>query len=345
MCIILRFFIIILLLAQAILSKYNTNIDYCYYTAGSYADEYQQVDPEKLRRWKRHPGNPVYRDKISGYEVASDSHVFIDTSNKLRMVYTGIYKDHPSVMLAEGSALDTWEKTGLIISGETHPEGESSGKETPFYFYNKYRKKHQIYYIAYEDEDPYYSYESEIFMAEADSIEGPYRIGSSPVVPKGKLAGEDVHMMTSPSILEFQGKLYMVFIAWNAPPVKTTMVWVMGTVSSDWGKTWSQVQKVDVPIGMEGQLTMGPDDMFYATSTREYKNTEAVFLSRSSSPFGPYDELHTEPILIKAGPPLETDEITAVQIFFRPVDKKVFIYYTGADYRKGYWVMAASADY
>jgi len=155
-------------------------------------------------------------------------------------------------------------------------------KETSFY-----RKaqsgKHQIYYIGYENEE---TYESQIFLAESDALDGEYQQNPKPVVPKGTIAGKSVYCMTSPSIVEHEGLLYMTFIGWNASPQKVSEIWLLGATSVDEGHTWSDFQIIDTPIGMEGQVTKHPDGRFVAVRTGDYQNDEALFYATSNHPLG-----------------------------------------------------------
>ncbi len=72
--------------------------------------------------------------------------------------------------------------------------------------------------------------------------------------------------MTSPSIVEDEGTLYMMYCAWNDFP----NLWIYGAISDD-GKTWELVGEVSVPSCMEGSLTKGPDGHFYTVAEFEGK--------------------------------------------------------------------------
>ena len=119
--------------------------------------------------------------------------------------------------------------------------------------------------------------------------------------------------MTSPSVVEHEGVLYMVFIGWNAKPNEVTEVWIIGAKSTDEGHNWSDFQLVDTKIGMEGQITKNLDGSYVAVRTGEYKDIEAIFYATANHPFGPWNE-DKEPILIQAGAPNEKDEIIGAQI-------------------------------
>ncbi|MEL6135715.1 MAG: hypothetical protein AAFR59_20340, partial [Bacteroidota bacterium] len=132
--------------------------------------------------WKRYDQNPVLRDTIPdvNYEVASDPHVFFDGSGKLRMIYSGDVGGNSSIKLASATSWDKWEKDIPLIF-EIGPSGLDIQKETSFYRKSK-TGKHQIYYIGYDDEE---TYQSQVYLAEADNLEGPYVQSEQPVVPVG----------------------------------------------------------------------------------------------------------------------------------------------------------------
>ncbi len=300
-------------------------------------------DPDNLSNgWIRFENNPVFRDTVLNvpydYEVASDAHVFFDDNSSLKMIYSGDVNEKISIKLASGSSWSNWAKVKPLLY-EANSAGSDIYKETSFYRKSS-TGKHQIYYIGYENEE---TYESQIFLAEADSLTGEYYQYPQPVIPKGTIAGKDVYCITSPSIMEHEGELYIVFIGWNAHPNEVTEVWIMGAKSSDEGHTWTDFQLVDTKIGMEGQVTKTPDGSFIAVRTGEHENEEAIFYAKANHPFGPWNE-DDEPILIQAGAPYEKDEIIAAQITFDANSGKQYLYYTGADYQKGYWIMLATMD-
>jgi len=163
---------------------------------------------------------------------------------------------------------------------------------------------------------------------------------NTPVVSKGTIAGKNVYCMTSPSVVEHQGTLYMTFIGWDNSPNNVTEVWVMGTISDDEGHTWSNFQIVDTRIGMEGQVTKVNNNNYIAVRTGDFENKEAIFYSTASHQFGPWTEKEN-PILVQASPPLEKDEIIAPHIFIEPGSGEDILFYTGADHSIGRWIMMA----
>lgn len=289
----------------------------------------------EFNQWNRE-AIPVLRDSIESenYQTASDAHVFMK-DNTLRMIYTGDENGKPAIKLAMANGIKEWSPSGTLL-GSVGPSGMDAHKETGFY-----RKasngKHQIYYIGYTDE---VTYDAQIFLAEADSLNGPYTQMKRPLVSKGTIAGKEVYCMTSPSVVEHQNALYMTFIGWDDSPANVTEVYIIGAISNDYGHTWSDFQIVDTRIGMEGQVTKVDEDQFIAVRTGGFEGKEAIYYATASHPFGPWNESE-HPILVQAGPPFESDEIIAPQIFIEPQSGDKLLFYTGADYAKGWWIMMA----
>jgi len=286
---------------------------------------------------------PVLRDDEvadeSEYEAASDGHVFFDADGALRMIYSGDIEGFAGPKLATGTDWDIWEREGAVMApaGEDDPDRY---KETPFYRVAS-DGTHQLFYIGYPEEE---EYQSQIYLATSDTLEGPYVRTGDPVVPRGEQDGKDVYLMTSPSVVEHEGELFMVYLAWNDSPRRVDTVWVMAATSSDDGYTWGDIREVEVPVGMEGQITKGPDGKFYATSMRGYERTEAIFLARADHPLGPYEDL-PDPLLVKEGRPWEIHEANAPQVAFDPETRTAYLFYVGASYLFGWWVMLAKTAY
>jgi len=292
-------------------------------------------DPD-LANWER-VGDPVYRDVIpgDGYQVASDGHVFTGPDGALRMIYSGDDSDVIAIKLAHGTDWDTWTPAGTLLglsTGHTSP----IAKETPYY-HHAANGEHQIYFIGYEDGE---TYQASVYLAVASDVDGPYRILPDPVIARGEMADRPVYLITSPSVVTHQGVDHMVFLGWDGFE-DVTAVWTFGATSTDHGRTWGDISQVDVPIGMEGQLTVAPDGTYVAARTGDAGAVEGLFLGCADHPFGPYASFET-PALVKAGGPFEVDEIIAPQITYDPQTGAPHLYYTGANHAQGWWMMRAA---
>lgn len=298
--------------------------------------------PEYDFEWIREANNPVYRDPQPdiNYEVASDPHVFYDETEQLWMIYTGDPEENPGsagIKLARGKSLIDWEQHASLLF-ETGPSNLDVNKETAFYRRSS-KGKHQIYYIGYPDGD---SYESQIYLAEADHIEGPYVQMDAPIVERGSIAGKNVEVITSPSIVQYDDTLYMYFLGWDSFK-NVSEVWTIEAISLDEGRSWTGFQEVDVPIGMEGQITQAPDGSFLAVATGVFEGKEAIYYATADHPSGPWKKEELPILVQREGDPFEVDEVIAPQILFEAGSQQQVLYYTGADYLKGWWVLMAKS--
>ena len=279
---------------------------------------------------------PILRDKIAAesYEVASDPHVFLTANNRLRMVYSGDSGGIISIKLARSDGWNRWQ-AGPVLVGPKQGSRKARNKETPFYRRAK-NGEHQIFFIGYADQT---TYRSQVFLAVADRLTGPYRVRRRPVIPIGRIGGQSVMTITSPGVVEHEGKLFMTFVAWDHFR-NVTRVWSMGAVSNDDGYTWKKIRKIKAPVTMEGQIAKTPDGQFLSVRNGEHRGSEAIFLGCAKHPFGPYHELKA-PIITKSGGKWDRDEITAPQITFDPKSGAAHLFYTGARSSKGWWVLHA----
>ncbi len=139
------------------------------------------IDFDSLQNWQRDNG-PVLQDEEfdSGYEVAADPHVFRTPTNAIKMVYTGPdpvlgSNGHATIKLASLDANGQWHPDTELLLGSASNDLDLN-KETSFYRLAD-SGKHQIYYIGYASGDVY---NSQIFMAQANQLEGPYTLSSEP---------------------------------------------------------------------------------------------------------------------------------------------------------------------
>ena len=318
----------------------------CFLLALLFPEDDTTDDPSgSATSWVRDPMNPILRDLIpeENYQVATDSHVFIDENGDLYMLYSGDVNGNAAIKVATGSTWNSWTLEKPLLS-EALPSGLDTNKETSFYrsFVNETGQRlHQIYYIGYADE---VTYESQIFLAESvDNLLGPYTVYEDPILSTGVLDGRNVPTITSMSVVEHDSLLYMTFMGWNAPPSSVTEIWQFGATSQDQGRSWENIQELDdISILTEGQITKRLDGTFVAvrTANNDEGEGEAIFYATADHPFGPWSE--PQLILSQAGPPFEKDEIIAAQITVDPESGDEYLYYTGADQSVGWWIMLAT---
>lgn len=290
--------------------------------------------PEK---WQRHDG-PVFRDKIMFglYEVASDAQVFVTQTGQRAMIYSGDDNDQQGIKLALGSSWTDWKEWGVLLGPSVQPNAIRS-KETPFY-HRVAPNDHRIYFIGYADET---TYESQIYMAQAPALTGPWEITPEPVIRRGMTAGRDVKVITSPSVIAQDDGLLMAWLGWDGFE-DVTEVWTFTATSDLDGKTWSDITQTHVPIGMEGQITRRPDGGYVSFATRETDSgVEGIFASCAETAQGPWTD-QPEPILMLANDGWEVDEIIAPAIVYDPQTEAPYLYYTAAEHSRGWRIMLAT---
>ncbi|MBS8228434.1 hypothetical protein DYI42_19590 [Vannielia litorea] len=286
--------------------------------------------------WVRHDG-PVYRDRLffGLYEAASDPHVFVADDGQLAMIYSGDDEAHSSIKLAFSRDWENWEEWGVLLGPSQQP-GAIAEKETAFYL-RASATDHRIYFIGYEDGATYHS---DIYLARAEALTGPWTIQPEPVIRRGPTGRHDVYLVTSPSVVAHEGGLVIAYLGWNGLE-DVTAVWSFTATASLEGVEWQGVAQTDVPIGMEGQITARPDGGFVAVATREAEDgREGVFAACADDPFGPWTSL-PEPLLTLAGDAWEVDEIIAPSITYDPETGAPYLFYTSAEHSKGWRVMLA----
>lgn len=85
-----------------------------------------------------------------------------------------------------------------------------------------------------------------------------------------------------------------------------------------------------------------PDGRFCAVRTGEYQGQDAILYATADHPQGPWVAQERPLIVKRDNDPLEINETIAPQITFDPVTGEPVLYYTGADYQRGWWIMMAN---
>lgn len=293
-----------------------------------------------LQNWTRHPRNPIF----AGNGFASDPHVWEEAPGSYLMLYTTDWDDRQAIGMAASVDLVNWTPiadaqypSGIVLRG-AGPGGLDSHLETAFY-----RKtddgKHQIFYIGYTDET---TYRAAIYKAEASSARGPYTREAEPIIAWSP-GGADATAMTSPTIAEHDGVLYMSYIGWETYP--DGPVHIIGATSSTDGRSWEKQGDLgwDDIFGVEAHTEKGPDGRFYRVGVvADAQGKDAIALGRAEHPFGPFTVL-PNPILTLGGPG-EGDSIMAPSLIFRPDSGTAYMLYTAVDTGGWPWVISLATS-
>lgn len=288
------------------------------------------VDFNALASWTRTPPSPLFGGSSGSF--AADPHVWANGINDYYMVYTSEFSGAQAISMARSTDLVTWTP---IVSPQYSSEhilrgaGPAAGQahqETAVY-YKTPGGQHQIYYIGYDSEA---TFQSQIYRATASSIEGPYTREATPVLSFGASGSYDDAAMTSPSIVEHQGVLYMCYVAWaDSPTGPSPTVINAGATSSDYGATWTKTGTISFSdiFGVEAHIEKGPDGKFYRVATETINSADALSIGVSAHPFGPYTK-HAG-VLVPGGVGVgEVDSITAPSLFFNRADRRAYMFYS-----------------
>lgn len=282
-----------------------------------------------LSTWTRASGNPIFGG-TSG-DFAADPHVWEESPGVYYMVYTTDFGGAQAIGMARSTNLLTWTPitspqygSQYVIRGNGPAAGQNN-QETAVHLKTA-SGQHQIYYIGYDNE---LVYAAQIYRATASSVEGPYTRESAPVIPFGAPGSYDDGAMTSPTIVEHEGKLYMVYIAWDDIPSGAPNVINAGAISTDDGVTWAKSGKLDWSgiFGVEAHIEKGPDGKFYRVGTETPAGSDVLSVGVASHPFGVYTKLAS--VLTLGGASVgEVDSITGGTLLFNTNTRRVYMYYS-----------------
>ena len=301
---------------------------------------------DSFAAWVRNPNNPIFSGFTGTELVAGDAHVWEESPGSYRMVYTDDFNDRTSIAMAISNDLVNWQLIGNsefpngVILGGAGPGGKDISLETAFY-----RKatdgKHQVYYIGYMDENVY---NAAIYLAEASQIQGPYTRAEDPVITWTS-GGPDAHAMTSPTIVEHEGVLYMTYIGWEAFP--NGPVHVVGATSMTDGRSWSKRGALDWDdiFGVEAHTEKGPDGLFYRAGIgADAQGNDMILFGRSNHPFGPYT-LVSRLNLSPAGPAVgEGTTIMSPSLVFDHANTTLYMHYAAVDTGGLPWITSVATS-
>jgi hypothetical protein len=147
--------------------------------------------------------------------------------------------------------------------------------------------------------------------------------------------------MTSPTIVEHEGTLFMSYLGWATFP--DGPVTLAGATSNDDGRSWQKVGALswDDIFGVEAHTEKGPDGMFYRVGVGgDAAGDDVLLLGRAQHPFGPY-EVRPEPILTEGGPAVgEGDSVMSPSLLFDDTTGTAYMHYAAVDTGGWPWVVS-----
>ena len=221
--------------------------------------------------------------------------------------------------------------------------------ETPYAM--KYRGEYLLYFSGYRDKGGFFkSFPAHLGLAVSRNGVNFERVGDEPIL-KGTPGGYDSDAVFSPSIVEYQGGLVMLYTGYCFDTCKREKgVYLMAATSTngrDWVKREAPVMsKADLPKTKDGaaeaEIVKGPDGNYYLFMSLLYDEGHEIGVARSSSPFGPWD-IAPEPIVRRSAGGF--DDIGPIAPSVLIEGDKVRMWYHGFSKRKTIQIGYAEAPW
>ncbi len=231
-----------------------------------------------------------------------------------RMFYSCYDPRRKGPAVCQGTSIDGIDWRDVAVSGplpgrmiETRPGQWDDTHETPFAI--KFRGEYLLYFSGYRNRGGFFK-SFPAFLGLAVSRDGVKfdRVGDEPIL-KGTPGGYDSDAVFSPSIVEHEGQLVMLYTGYCFDTCKREKgVYLMAATSSN-GRDWIKrdkpvMSKADLPKTKDGaaeaEIVKGPDGLFYLFMSLLYgEEGHEIGVARSASPYGPWD-IAPEPIVRKS---------------------------------------------
>lgn len=231
-----------------------------------------------------------------------------------RMFYSCYDPRRKGPAVCQATSSDGIDWRDVAVSGplpgrmiETRPGQWDDTHETPFAM--KFRGEYLLYFSGYRNRGGFFK-SFPAFLGLAVSRDGVKfdRVGDEPIL-KGTPGGYDSDAVFSPSIVEHEGQLVMLYTGYCFDTCKREKgVYLMAATSSN-GRDWVKrdkpvMSKADLPKTKDGaaeaEIVKGPDGNFYLFMSLLYgEEGHEIGVARSASPYGPWD-IAPEPIVRKS---------------------------------------------
>lgn len=290
------------------------------------------------------------------YSLVGDPSVLHD-GDLYRMFYTCFDPKRKAPAICQASSSDGLAWADVPVKGplpgrmlETRPGKWDDTHETPFIL--KFRGEYLLYFAGYRDRGGHFK-SFPLQLGLASSRDGVHfeRVGDDPIL-KVSPGGFDSDAVFSPTIVEYQGQLVMLYTGYCFDSCKRQRgVYLMAATSSngrDWVKREQPVLgKADLPKTKDGaaeaEIVKGPDGMYYLFMSLLYgEQGHEIGVARAASPFGPW-ELAAEPIVRRSAG--QFDEIGPIAPSVLIEGDKVRMWYHGFSKRKTIQIGYAEAPW
>jgi len=256
-------------------------------------------------RWTKRE-QPVYSGP---YSLVGDPSVMHD-GDIYRMFYNCYDPKRKGGAVCEATSTDgiDWNNvsTDLQPPGRvimTRPGQWDDTHETPLAI--KYRGEYLLYFSGYRNKGGFFK-SFPAYMGLAVSRDGVHfeRVGDEPIM-KGTPGGFDSDAVFSPSIVEYDGQLVMLYTGYCFDTCKRQPgVYLMAATSTD-GRNWVKreqpvLSKADFPQTKDGaaeaDIVKGPDGDYYLFMSLLFAKGQEIGVARAKSPYGPW-QIAPEPIV------------------------------------------------
>lgn len=283
--------------------------------AGASAVPTMQVRTPGWATWSKR-SQPIHSGP---YSLVGDPSVIKD-GQRYRMYYTCYDPRRKGPAICQATSEQGYEWTDVKVSKpvpglmvEARPGRWDDAHETPYAI--KYKGTYFLYFVGYRDKGGF-AKSFPAYLGLATSTDGVQFTRLDEPILKTTPQGYDNDAVFSPSIVEYQGELVMIYTGhcWTNCP-KGKGVFLLAATSRD-GKTWVKrpspiLDKKALPSEVkdgaaESEIVLGPDGQYYLFMSWLYGNgTHDIGVARSASPFGPW-------------------EVNPLPIVKRPVEQKGF---------------------
>ncbi len=249
------------------------------------------------------------------YSVIGDPSVRLE-GGLLRMVYNcyDIQRQRGAICLATSPDGIGWtdaatgdsQLPGRIL--KTRAGQFDDAHETPTIV--RFRGEYLLYFTAYRDRGGFFNSMPASFglATSADGLRFTLANGGQPVMQVSP-GSHDNDTMSSPSLIEYQGKLLMFYTAYCFTNCqKGYGVTVLAASSSD-GRSWTKIPtpvltRADVPHAKDGagevEIVQGPDGLYYLFhSLLQGDQGHEIGIAQAPTPYGPWT-INPQPIVRKS---------------------------------------------
>jgi len=290
------------------------------------------------------------------YSLVGDPSVLHD-GPIYRMFYTCFDPKRKGPALCQATSPDGLDWADVPVPGpvagrmlQTRPGRWDDTHETPFVL--KFRGEYLLYFTGYRDRGGHFK-SFPLQLGLASSRDGIHfeRVGDEPML-KVSPGGYDSDAVFSPTIVEYQGQLVMLYTAYCFDSCKRERgVYLMAATSSN-GRDWVKrpqpvLSKADLPKTKDGaaeaELVQGPDGGYYLFMSLLYgEQGHEIGVARAPTPFGPW-EMAPEPIVRRSSG--QFDDIGPIAPSVLIEGDKVRLWYHGFSKRKTIQIGYAEAPW